>query len=107
MSRDSWWVEYLENEVDPSLKQDMEKLLEKSGRDRGSVETLAALRQWVAESDPAEELWREDKIKPLQGKILAAIAKLPVAPKAQPRKRAARTPVVESSLELSNKRPRL
>ncbi len=106
MSRDSWWVEYLENEVDPSLKQDMEKLLKSSGKDRSSVETLAALRQWVADSDPVEDLWRENKMKSLQDRILNAIDKLP-EPRALPRKSATRTLGEGSSLEFSNKRPRL
>lgn len=77
MSRMRWWIDYLENEMEPAMRADLDKLLAKSGKDQASLEALASLRQWVADSDPVEELWREKKMASLRLKIDQAIDRLP------------------------------
>lgn len=106
MSRDAWWVEFLENEIEPSLRQDMEKLLRKSKRHQASLESLAHLRQWVEDSDPVADLWDEDKMKKAQAKLMKVIDRQP------PIKGRRRRPEVPSqdqriSPDFSGKRPRL
>lgn len=48
-----WWIDYLEDELDPSLEQDLQLLLDHSQDDRDSFENFRLLKQWVRESDPA------------------------------------------------------
>lgn len=60
MNRDSWWIEYLEDEMDPSLQADLETLLARSESDRISLESLSSIRTWIKESDPMEDLWRPE-----------------------------------------------
>src|SRR5689334_2164663 len=103
MSRDSWWVDFLENDVEPGLKEDMEKLLAKSGKDRASLDALASLRQWVADSDPAQDLWKEEKMAALTEKINRAVKATPLRGKSR-RKTSARLQDVESSPDFSSKR---
>jgi hypothetical protein len=106
MSRDAWWVEFLENEIEPSLRQDMEKLLRKSRRHQASLESLAQLRQWVEDSDPVEDLWDEEKVRKAQAKLLKAIAKQPPV-KGRKQKREARAQDPKISTDFSGKRPGL
>lgn len=61
MSDDTWWIEFMEDEVEPGLRMDMEKMLKESHEEAASLENMARLRLWTKESDPAEELWRPEK----------------------------------------------
>ncbi len=58
-----WWIDYLEDEFDPSLNQDLEKLLGCSQEDRDVFESFRALRQWLRRSDPASSLLELNEIK--------------------------------------------
>jgi hypothetical protein len=51
-----WWVDYLENEMDPAVDKDLELLLEHSHEDRLSFERIRVLREWLKGSDPAHDL---------------------------------------------------
>lgn len=78
MSDDTWWIEFMEDEVEPSLRLGMEKMLRESNEDHNRLENMARLRQWIKESDPSEDLWRSEvnknRLNSLQEKIMSKIA---------------------------------
>lgn len=76
MSDDTWWIEFMEDEVEPSLRQDMEKILVESSADQVSLENMARLRLWTKESDPVEDLWRPGKWDLMHDKIMNKISQL-------------------------------
>lgn len=68
-----WWIDYLENEFDPSLEKDLLLLLEHSPEDRESFENFRILKQWVKESDPVCEAEVESRLDRLRRNVMAAI----------------------------------
>jgi hypothetical protein len=68
-----WWIDYLENELDPSLEMDLELLLNHSQEDRDSFENFRLLKQWVRESDPIAGWPIEERLNRARTKIMAAI----------------------------------
>jgi hypothetical protein len=113
MSRDQWWVDFLENEVEPGLKLDLEKLLAKSGKDRAALDALANLRRWIADSDPVNDLWSNEKMRALAKKIDQAVEALPAHGSAEAtaaedrRKPSTRSQASGSSPDFSGKRQEL
>lgn len=72
-----WWIDYLENELDPALDKDLELLLEHSQEDRDSFEKFRLLKQWVSESDPALEVDIDGRLDRLRAKVMRAVQKEP------------------------------
>ena len=76
MSRDAWWVEYMEGEMDPSLKEDLEFLLKKSKAYRLKLDEMQTFRQWVKLADPVESLWLEERMSKLHKSIMTEVEKI-------------------------------
>jgi len=93
MSKDLWWIEYMEGELDPSLKEDLEFLLKKSKSNQERLEEVQALRQWVSSADIADSLWDEKRFAQLHSKIMDKIEK-----KKKPRRRLWRTNSTRASV---------
>jgi hypothetical protein len=72
-----WWIDYLENELEPSLLCDLEALLEHSSEDRDSFESFRVLRAWVRDSDPLATVDLETRLRRVHAGVMAEIAKLP------------------------------
>lgn len=70
-----WWIDYLENEMDPTLEKDLEMLLENSQEDRDSFENFRLLREWVNESDPARDLDIDARLDRLRAKVMQTVSK--------------------------------
>ncbi|MBX3022826.1 MAG: hypothetical protein KF799_14220 [Bdellovibrionales bacterium] len=68
-----WWIDYLENEFDPTLDKDLELLLEHSAEDRDSFENFRLLKQWVKESDPASGVDSDQCLMRMRSHIMSAI----------------------------------
>lgn len=70
---DWWWVDYLENEMDPSLEKDLEELLKCSASDRAAFDKISLVRRWLSESDPAKGLPVEAAAKRVRRKVMAVL----------------------------------
>ena len=68
-----WWIDFLENELEPSLKADLELLLEHSQEDRDSFESIRLLKQWVGESDPVGDWPVDARLDRIRRKVMQAI----------------------------------
>lgn len=68
-----WWIDYLENELEPVLERDLGLLLEVSEEDRDSFENFRLLKQWVRESDPAGDWPIEERCARMRSRVMAAI----------------------------------
>jgi hypothetical protein len=49
--QDDWWLEHLEEELEPNLREDLELLLKNSKSDRGILESLKGTRRLLKSSD--------------------------------------------------------
>lgn len=71
--KDDWWLEHLEEELEPNLREDLELLLMSSKEDRRVFESLERTRRLVKESDdvalPESGLYYQD----LHDRIMSAI----------------------------------
>ena len=77
LSDDWWWIDFLEDELDPMLDNDLVMLLEHSGEDRESFESFRLLKQWLKESDPIEGWPIEARLKRMRDNIMLAIEETP------------------------------
>jgi hypothetical protein len=74
---DWWWIDYMENELDPTTHPDIEFLLEKSPADREEFEAWRLLKSWVREVDPVKKetvSWETKELEKLREKTLRALA---------------------------------
>ena len=85
-----WWIDYLEDELDPGLNRDLELLLEHSEEDQQCFENFRLLKQWVRESDPADDFRVDSRLDRLRVGVMDAV-----------RRESAARPVVLDSRVLS------
>jgi hypothetical protein len=74
---DWWWIDYLENEMDPGLEKDLQLLLENSQEDRDAFEGYRVLREWLLASDPIGDWPLEARMQRVRQGVMATIEKLP------------------------------
>ena len=89
-SDDSWWIDFLENELDPLLDKDLAMLLEHSAEDRDAFESFRLVKQWVKESDPIGNWPVEGRLERMRSRIMAAVEGTPhkqTGPVRHPRRR--------------------
>lgn len=77
-----WWIDYLENELDASLENDLQLLLEHSAEDRDSFENFRLLKQWVRESDPltlkeGQSADLETRLRRVHSNVMTAVMSTP------------------------------
>jgi hypothetical protein len=70
-----WWIEYLENEMDPGMEKDLELLLEHSEEDRTSFEHIRLLRAWLGSCDPVKDWPLDDRLTRMRRKVMREIEK--------------------------------
>lgn len=68
-----WWIDYLENEMDPSLDKDLELLLEHSQEDRDAFENFRLLKEWLRESDPVADWPIEARLERVRRNIMMTV----------------------------------
>lgn len=68
-----WWIDFLENELDPMLDKDLEMLLEHSGEDRQAFETFRLLKQWLRESDPIGDWPVEERLPRMRSRVMDVV----------------------------------
>jgi hypothetical protein len=71
-----WWIDYLENELDPGLEKDMEQLLQHSEEDRDSFERFRLLREWLRGSDPIKDWPVEERLTRMHCKVMREVTKM-------------------------------
>ena len=81
MSRESWWLDYVEGELDPATRAEMKALLKHSKADQAVVEALSSTKELLKEheppaSEPADDLFFDA----LHDKIMAAVEETVVKP---------------------------
>lgn len=71
--QDDWWLEHLEEELEPNLREDLELLVKNSRADRNILESLKTTRRLLKESDevpmPESGLFYES----LHAKIMSSL----------------------------------
>jgi hypothetical protein len=95
-----WWIDYLENELDSVLENDLLTLLQHSQEDRESFENFRLLKQWVRESDPVGSWPLEERTHRMRANVMAAIADLEIEPVLPERKRRERLRAIELGAEI-------
>ncbi len=68
-----WWIDFLENELDPMLDKDLQLLLEHSGEDRQTFESFRLLKQWLSESDPIKDWPVEDRLARMRSRVMNVV----------------------------------
>jgi hypothetical protein len=81
MGNEWWWIDYLENEMDPGLDHDLRLLLEHSQEDRDSFENFRLLREWVRASDPVASWPVETRVTRVRANVMQAIEQIDKAEK--------------------------
>lgn len=49
-----WWIDYLEDEVEPDWRKDLEQVLQNSSHAQKTLETFKALKAWVKSTEGAD-----------------------------------------------------
>jgi hypothetical protein len=70
---DWWWIDYLENEMSPSLESDLLSLLQHSDEDRTTFEHFRLLREWLRGSDPVHHWPMEARIERMHNRVMQEI----------------------------------
>jgi len=86
-----WWIDFLENELDPMLDKDLQALLEHSGEDRNTFESFRLLKHWLKDSDPIEGWPIEARLERMRANVMKAVKETP---------KTARPPERESEIQL-------
>lgn len=68
-----WWIDFLENELDPMLDKDLQTLLEHSGEDARTFESFRLLKQWLSESDPVKDWPVEDRLARMRSRVMSVV----------------------------------
>lgn len=76
-SEDWWWIDFIENELDPILDKDLELLLEHSSEDRETFESFRLLKHWLKNSDPALGQPVEGRLDRTRARIMEEVNKRP------------------------------
>lgn len=97
MSRESWWLDYVEGELDPATRAEMKALLKYSKADQAVVEALSSTKELLKEheppaSEPADDLFFDA----LHDKIMAAVEETVVRPAPRMGKKTAKRLLVSS-----------
>lgn len=75
MRRDSWWLDYIENELDPSTRAEMKSILRHSAVDQDLVKSLSDTKYLIKEhADKIPEL-SDDFFDQMHDKIMAQVEK--------------------------------
>lgn len=72
-----YWIEFLENEMDPSLERDLELLLEHSQEDRDIFENFRLLKEWLVGSDPVGDWPLDSRLRKVRREVMRAVEHLP------------------------------
>jgi hypothetical protein len=74
-----WWIDYLENEMEPGLEKDLQALLQCSQEDRDTFEQFRVLREWLRAADPAAHLPLDNRLERLRREVMHSIEQLDTA----------------------------
>lgn len=81
MSRDEFWLDYVENEIDKQTRAEMKSLLKRSPKDQETVKELSDTKTLLKESEVFEAEACEDFFDDLHDRIMAGIEKTEVKEK--------------------------
>lgn len=72
-----WWIDFLENELDPMLDKDLQTLLDHSASDRDTFESFRLLKYWLKDSDPIEGWPIEARLERIRKNVMKAVNETP------------------------------
>lgn len=81
MSREMWWLDYVEEELEPAVKAQMKALLKQSKKDQEVVAQLEATKDLIEMAEPAGPHVGDDYLNALHDKIMAQVEMTDVKPK--------------------------
>lgn len=70
---EAWWIDFMEGEMDPKIKKDLQTLLKNSRADQHLLKEYLWLREWVKASEPRTE-WSESRQTKLHDRIMTTIS---------------------------------
>lgn len=73
---EAWWIDFMEGEMDPKIKKDLQTLLKNSRADQLILKEYLWLREWIRASDTRTE-WPESRQKRQLAKIMNGIDSAP------------------------------
>ena len=77
MSREQWWLDYIEGEVDEATHQQMRDLLRRSPADQSLVKSLADLKLLLQEHDEPPRPPSASRLRSLHDRIMTEVESLP------------------------------
>lgn len=69
---EAWWIDFMEGEVDPKVRKDMQTLLKNSRADQFLLKEYLWLREWIKATDQRTE-WSADRQKNLHDRIMKEV----------------------------------
>ncbi len=69
---EAWWIDFMEGEVDPKIRKDMQTLLKNSRADQFLLKEYLWLREWIKATDQKTE-WSESRQKGLHDRIVKGV----------------------------------
>jgi hypothetical protein len=72
MSRDEWWLDYIEGEIDAETRAEMKALLRSSGKDQELVKSISDTKTLLKEA-PEEPKFSDTQLDALHDRIMAGI----------------------------------
>ena len=83
MSRESWWLDFVEGELDSSTRAEMRSILRHSKKDQDIVRSLSDTKIILKENDSEKTNFPEDYLEQLHNQIMSQVEtkEIKVAPK--------------------------
>lgn len=73
MSRDEWWLDYVEDELDAETRKEMKALLKHSRKDQDIVKSLSDTKSLIQETPENLPALSEEKMMNLHDKIMSGV----------------------------------
>ncbi len=73
MSREEWWLDYVECELDSGTMAEMKSLLKHSSRDRELVQSLSETKFLLQQFAVPPETMSEGRLRDLHDRIMGAV----------------------------------
>lgn len=97
MSRENWWLDYVEGELDAVTRAEMKAVLKKSKADQEIVESLTATKELLKEHEPPATMPAEDDFfAALHDKVMMAVEEKVVKPAPRLKKKVAKRLLISS-----------
>lgn len=69
---EAWWIDFMEGEMDPKVRKDLQTLLKNSKADQFLLKEYLWLREWIKVSETRTD-WPESRQRGLHDRIMNGI----------------------------------